>query len=164
MHAQHQDRRHCFRIDKVLPFRNDCTEPRLHKLLYNESASKQGSRYRVTCDREFYETIISLKDALKFKLDNLYRGNIKAFGGVSKKAFDLRWRNHFYREVYELVERNNLLIDVAKIIRCPYPNYDERNRAFCCFLKRYEHGNFFTAGDDFARLVLRSTGLDLLFR
>ncbi|MBQ3435387.1 MAG: hypothetical protein II968_04105 [Selenomonadaceae bacterium] len=81
-----------------------------------------------------------------YKPYDVDRRNIKAFGGVSKKVFDSRWRNHFYREVYELVERNNLLIDVAKIIRCPYPNYDERNRAFCCFLKRYEHGNFFYSG------------------
>lgn len=108
-------------------------------MLYNEIAGNRGALYRVTCDREFYETIIALKVKLKdkteFKLDDVDRRNIKAFGGVSKKVFDSSWKNHFKREVYELLERNNLLSDVAKIIK-RYTNPDERNRAFCDLFER----------------------------
>lgn len=122
----------------MLKFTNDYTEPRLHKVLYNEIANKQGAVYPVTCDREFYETIIALKDKLKFKLDNIDRRNIKAFGGVSKKVFDSNWRNHFRREFYELLEKNRLFGDVAKIIK-RYPcsaNYDKHNRAICDLFER----------------------------
>ena len=100
MPAQHQDGRQCFHVDKVLTFTNDYTEPRLHKVLYNEIANKRGAVYPVTCDREFYETIIPLT---AYKLDDVDRRNIKSFGGISKKVLDSRWRNHFYREVYELL-------------------------------------------------------------
>ena len=139
MPAQHQDGRQCFRVDKVFTFTNDYTEQGLHKVLYNEIAGKQGALYQVTCDREFYETIIALKVKLKdkteFKLDDVDRRNIKACGGVSKKVFDSSWKNHFKREVYELLERNNLLNDVAKIIK-RYTNPDERNRAICDLFER----------------------------
>ena len=58
-----------------------------------------GYFYQVTCDREFYETIIALKVKLKdkteFKLDDIYRRNIKAFGGISKKSLRFKMEKSF---------------------------------------------------------------------
>lgn len=140
--APWKDGRHCFRVDKVVEFTNDYTKPGLHKVLYNEIAGKQGSLYRVTCDREFYETIIALKVKLKdeteFKLDDVDRRNIKAFGGISKKVFDSRWENHFRREFFELLERNKLFNDVVKISK-RYPDSADaavRNRAYFDLFER----------------------------
>lgn len=135
MPVQHQNGRHCFRVDKVVEFTNDYAKQVFHKVLYNKIAGRQGSLYRVTCDREFYETIIALRNETKFKLDDVDRRNIKAFGGISKKVFDSRWENHFYREVYELLERNNLLKDVSTIIK-RYTKPDERYRAVCDLFER----------------------------